>query len=152
MSLFTMQDMANEMAEFARGGRSARQKAGDLARAMKLRGRKKGGSRAARAKSIAKKVGAGALLAAGGVGALRYGQTAVGAYRQAAAGGAGKREAAGMAAKAVGSRLKGDAGAVGGYAKRQAGRAADVGRGLASMGTGGAATVGRKVKNRFKKK
>jgi hypothetical protein len=136
-----MYDMVNEMAEFARGGRSARQKAGDMVRAMKLRGRKKRGSRGAKAKSIAKKIAIGGALAAGGIGALRYGQTAAGVYGQARKAKMGRRESAAMAGGLAGIRMQEDAAAVGGYAKRQAGRAIDAGRGL-----------GQGIKNRFKKK
>lgn len=142
MSLFTMYDMANEMAEFARGGRTARQKAGDMVRAMKMRGKKRRGSRA---KSIAKKVAIGGAisgaLAAGGIGALRYGQTAAGVYGQARKAKMGRRESAGYAARLTGLRMQEDAAAAGGYVKRQAGRAIDAGRGL-----------GQGIKNRFKKK
>lgn len=136
MSLFTMFDMANEMAEFARGkgNRTARQKVGDKIRAMKMRGKKRGGSRSARAKSIAKKVAIGGALAAGGIGALRYGQTAAGVYGQARKAKMGRRESASMAAGMAGLRMREDAGG-------QAGRVINAGRG-----------VGQGIKNRFKKK
>lgn len=91
MALFTMHDMVEEMAEFA-GSRSARQRAGDKIRAMKLRGRRRAASRRAKralgdAKALAgaglssARSAAGRGARAAGQGARAAGRGALGAAR-----------------------------------------------------------------------